>query len=57
MEVLQNMALLEELVQCGGPIFTWCYDKEGTLLHRLPSPWGPLWESCGPRPLKRKTET
>ena len=32
MEVFQNMTLLAELVQCGGPIFTWCYDEKGTLL-------------------------
>lgn len=32
MEVFQNMALLAELVQCGGPIYTWCYDANGTLL-------------------------
>lgn len=33
MEVFQNMALLAELIQCGGPIFTWCYDETGALLH------------------------
>lgn len=32
MEVFQNMTLLAELVQCGGSIFTWCYDEKGTLL-------------------------
>lgn len=32
MEVFQNMTLLAELVQCGGPIFTWCYDENGGLL-------------------------
>lgn len=32
MEVFQSMALLAELVQCGGPIFTWCYDEKGNLL-------------------------
>ncbi|MCI6885178.1 AraC family transcriptional regulator, partial [bacterium] len=32
MDVFQNMALLAELVQCGGPIFTWCYDEKGNLL-------------------------
>lgn len=33
MEVFKNMALLAELVQCGGLIFTWCYNENGTLLH------------------------
>lgn len=32
MKVFQSMALLAELVQCGGPIFTWCYDEKGNLL-------------------------
>lgn len=32
MDVFQNMVLLAELVQCGGPIFTWCYDEKGNLL-------------------------
>lgn len=32
MDVVQNMALLGELFQCGGPIFTWCYDEKGDLL-------------------------
>ena len=32
MDVFQNMALLSELIQCGGQIFTWCYDENGNLL-------------------------
>lgn len=32
MEIFQRMALLAELVQCGGQIFTWCYDQKGQLL-------------------------
>ena len=32
MEILQNMKLLAELIQCGGSIFTWCYNEEGALL-------------------------
>ena len=29
MEVFQNMNLLSELVQCGGNIYTWCYNADG----------------------------
>lgn len=32
METLQNMALLGELIRCGGEIYTWCYQTDGTLL-------------------------
>ena len=32
MEIFQNMNLLSELIQCGGNIYTWCYDADGTLL-------------------------
>lgn len=31
MEIFQNMKLFSELVQCGGNIYTWCYDAEGKL--------------------------
>ena len=29
MNVLQNMMLFSELVQCGGNVYTWCYDAQG----------------------------
>ena len=32
MNVFQNMDLFAELVQCGGPVFTWCYAADGNLL-------------------------
>lgn len=32
MEILQNMKLLAELIQCGSSIFTWCYNEDGSLL-------------------------
>ena len=32
MNVLQNMMLFSELVQCGGNVYTWCYDAKGKLL-------------------------
>ncbi len=32
MEIVQNMKLLAELIQCGSPIFTWCYNERGSLL-------------------------
>ena len=32
MDVLQNMMLFSELVQCGGNVYTWCYDAKGKLL-------------------------
>ena len=32
MDVLQNMMLFSELIQCGGNIYTWCYDADGKLL-------------------------
>ena len=32
MNVEQSMALLKEQVQCGGNVYTWCYDGNGQLL-------------------------
>ena len=32
MDVFQNMLLFAELIQCGGNVYTWCYDAEGKLL-------------------------
>ena len=32
MDIIQNMMLFSELIQCGGNIYTWCYDADGTLL-------------------------
>lgn len=32
MEILQNMALLSELVRCGGDVYTWCYKPDGALI-------------------------
>ena len=32
MDIFQNMALFSELIQCGGNIYTWCYNADGTLL-------------------------
>ncbi len=32
MDISQNIELFQELVRCGGNIFTWRYDGEGTLL-------------------------
>lgn len=32
MDVIQNMMLFSELIQCGGNIYTWCYDADGKLL-------------------------
>lgn len=32
MDIVQNMRLFSELVQCGGNVYTWCYDADGTLL-------------------------
>lgn len=32
MDVIQNMLLFSELIQCGGTVYTWCYDADGTLL-------------------------
>lgn len=32
MDISQNMELFQELVRCGGNIFTWRYDGEGNLL-------------------------
>ncbi len=32
MDIFQNMALFSELIQCGGSIYTWCYNADGTLL-------------------------
>ena len=42
MDVLQNMMLFSELIQCGGNIYTWCYDADGKLLKsncRQGKPW------------------
>lgn len=32
MDAAQNMGLFRELLQCGGNIYTWCYDAGGNLL-------------------------
>lgn len=32
MDAAQNMELFRELLQCGGDIYTWCYDARGNLL-------------------------
>ncbi len=32
MDVFQNMKLFSELIQCGGNIYTWCYNADGSLL-------------------------
>ena len=32
MHVFQNMELFSELIQCGGNIYTWCYNADGSLL-------------------------
>lgn len=32
MDVQQNMDLFRELMLCNGDIYTWCFDREGTLL-------------------------
>ena len=32
MDVFQNMELFSELIQCGGNIYTWCYNADGGLL-------------------------
>ena len=32
MDVLQNMMLFSELVQCGGNVYTWCYFCKFTVL-------------------------
>ncbi len=32
MDIYQSMALFSELIQCGGNIYTWCYDADGKLL-------------------------
>ena len=32
MDVIQNMLLFSELIQCGGNVYTWCYDADGKLL-------------------------
>ncbi len=32
MDVLQNMKLFSELIQCGGTVYTWCYNADGSLL-------------------------
>ncbi|MBZ4670737.1 MAG: hypothetical protein JG769_1041 [Oscillospiraceae bacterium] len=33
MDVEQNMQLFAELIRCGGDVYLWCYDANGTLLH------------------------
>ena len=37
MDVFQNMELLSELIQCGGNIYTWCYNADGSLLRESAS--------------------
>ena len=32
MDIISNMLLFSELIQCGGKVCTWCYDADGTLL-------------------------
>lgn len=32
MDVLRNMELFSELLQCGGTVYLWCYDADGALL-------------------------
>lgn len=32
MDIEQNLALFQELLCCGGNIYTWCYDAQGELL-------------------------
>ena len=32
MDAFQNMELFSELIQCGGNIYTWCYNADGSLL-------------------------
>lgn len=32
-EIYQNMNLFSELVQCGGAVYTWCYNADGTRWH------------------------
>jgi len=33
MDVEQNMQLFAELIRCGGDVYLWCYDANGTLLY------------------------
>ena len=42
MHVFQNMELFSELIQCGGNIYTWCYNADGSLLQQLPGGGVPL---------------
>ena len=35
MDVFQNMELFSELIQCGGNIYTWCYNADGSLLQSI----------------------
>lgn len=32
MDILKNATLFSELIQCGGSVYTWCYNADGTLL-------------------------
>lgn len=32
MDIMQNIALFQELVRCGNDLYTWCYGGDGTLL-------------------------
>lgn len=34
MDILHNMALLQELLCCGGNVYTWRYNADGHLLDR-----------------------
>lgn len=33
MDIPENMRLFAELIRCGGEVYLWCYDADGTLLH------------------------
>lgn len=32
MDIFKNSALFSELIRCGGDVYTWCYNVDGTLL-------------------------
>lgn len=32
MDIFKNSVLFSELIQCGGNVYTWCYNADGTLL-------------------------
>ena len=32
MDILKNATLFSALIQCGGSVYTWCYNADGTLL-------------------------